>query len=53
MVELKVDVPGKYLLADHALSRVEKDLSGVLKVNGKEDHSIFHSTEKIDPASRH
>lgn len=53
MVEFKVDVPGNYLLVDHALSRVEKGLSGVLEVTGKEDHTIFHSTEKIDPASGH
>ncbi|MBB5217128.1 copper-containing nitrite reductase [Parapusillimonas granuli] len=53
MVEFKVDVPGNYILVDHALSRVEKGLSGVLSVTGKEDHSIFHSTEPIDPKSGH
>lgn len=53
MVEFKVDVPGNYILVDHALSRLEKGLSGILVVNGKEDHSIFHSTEKMDPTSGH
>lgn len=53
VVEFKVDVPGNYILVDHALSRLEKGLSGILVVSGKEDHSIFHSTEKIDPASGH
>ncbi len=53
MVEFKVDVPGNYILVDHALSRVEKGLSGILTVSGKEDHSIFHSTEKVDPNSGH
>ncbi|HWK69825.1 copper-containing nitrite reductase [Pollutimonas sp. M17] len=53
MVEFKVDVPGNYILVDHALSRVEKGLSGILTVTGKEDHSIFHSTEKIDHSSGH
>lgn len=53
MVEFKVDVPGNYILVDHALSRMEKGLSGVLSVTGKEDHTIFHSTEKIDPSSGH
>ncbi len=53
MVEFKVDVPGNYILVDHALSRVEKGLSGILSVTGKEDHTIFHSTEKIDPSSGH
>lgn len=53
IVEFKVDVPGNYILVDHALSRVEKGLSGILSVTGKEDHSIFHSTEKIDASSGH
>lgn len=53
MVEFKVDVPGNYILVDHALSRVEKGLSGILSVTGKEDHSIFHSKEAIDPNSGH
>ncbi len=53
MVEFKVDVPGNYILVDHALSRVEKGLSGILSVTGKEDHTIFHSTEKIDHSSGH
>ncbi|MAL01380.1 MAG: nitrite reductase, copper-containing [Alcaligenaceae bacterium] len=53
IVEFKVDVPGNYILVDHALSRLEKGLSGILVVSGEENHSIFHSTEKIDPASGH
>src|SRR5690554_4959178 len=53
MVEFKVDVPGNYILVDHALSRVEKGLAGILQVTGKEDHTIFHSTEKIDASSGH
>src|SRR3546814_2710689 len=46
MVEFKVDVPGNYVLVDHALSRMEKGLSGILTVTGKEDHSIFHRSEE-------
>ncbi|SHG87454.1 dissimilatory nitrite reductase (NO-forming), copper type apoprotein [Pollutimonas bauzanensis] len=53
MVEFKVDVPGNYILVDHALSRVEKGLSGVLSVTGEENHSIFHSTEAVDHTSGH
>ncbi|WP_209019824.1 copper-containing nitrite reductase [Pollutimonas harenae] len=45
MVEFKVDYPGHYVLVDHALSRVEKGLSGVLTVTGPEDQKIFHSHE--------
>ena len=53
MVEFQVDVPCNYILVDHALSRVEKGLSGILSVTGEEDHSLFHSTEAIDPNSGH
>jgi len=30
---------------DHALSRVEKGVAGILTVKGEADDSIFHSTE--------
>jgi len=53
MVEFKTEVPGKYILVDHALSRLEKGLSGVLHVTGPEQPDIFHSKEKIDPNSGH
>src|SRR5690554_3847481 len=42
-----------YILVDHALSRLEKGLSGVLHVTGPEQPDIFHSKEKIDPNSGH
>ncbi|NYT66689.1 nitrite reductase, copper-containing [Alcaligenaceae bacterium] len=45
MVEFKTDYPGRYVLVDHALSRMEKGLAGFLTVEGKADHSIFHGTE--------
>src|SRR5690606_7114967 len=37
MVEFKTDYPGRYLLVDHALSRVEKGVAGFLTVEGKAD----------------
>lgn len=48
MVEFKVDYPGNYTIVDHALSRVEKGLAGVLKVNGKADDAVFKTKEAID-----
>lgn len=48
MVEFKADYPGNYTIVDHALSRVEKGLVGVLTVKGKADSSVFHSKEAID-----
>lgn len=53
MIEFKTDYPGRYVLVDHALSRMEKGLAGFLIVEGKADHSIFHSGEAVDPNSGH
>lgn len=53
MVEFKVEIPGRYILVDHALSRMEKGLAGFLNVSGSENHSIFHAKEGIDPNSGH
>jgi nitrite reductase (NO-forming) len=42
MMEFKVDVPGTYILVDHALSRLERGLVGLLKVEGADNPDIFH-----------
>lgn len=42
MVEFQVDVPGTYLLVDHALSRSERGLVGYLVVDGEEQPEIIH-----------
>jgi len=42
MVEFRVDVPGTYLLVDHALSRTERGLVGYLVVEGPDQPDIFH-----------
>jgi nitrite reductase (NO-forming) len=47
VVDFKVEVPGKYMLVDHALSRVERGLVGILEVTGKENADIF---KDYDPA---
>jgi len=41
MVEFQVDVPGRYILVDHALSRMEKGLVGFLDVEGKDRPELF------------
>jgi nitrite reductase (NO-forming) len=43
MVEFKLEVPGRYILVDHALSRLERGLAGFLIVDGEENPAIFHS----------
>ena len=53
VVEFKVDYPGKYILVDHALSRLEKGLAGFLHVNGEADAAIFQTDEAHDPNSGH
>ena len=53
MVEFKVEVPGRYILVDHALSRLEKGLAGFLHVTGPENPKVFHTSEKMSPNSGH
>jgi nitrite reductase (NO-forming) len=43
-VELKLEMPGRYLLVDHALSRMEKGLLGFLQVEGSANPELFHET---------
>jgi len=41
MVEFTVDVPGTYILVDHALSRLERGLVGFLQVAGDENPDVY------------
>lgn len=41
VVDFKVEVPGNYILVDHALSRVERGLAGILTVEGPENPTVF------------
>jgi nitrite reductase (NO-forming) len=46
MVEFKLDVPGTYVLVDHALSRAfNKGALGMLKVTGREDRVVYSGKE--------
>lgn len=51
VVDLKLDVPGNYILVDHALSRVEKGLAGVLAVEGPDNPEIFKDFDPKRSAS--
>ncbi|MFS0757931.1 copper-containing nitrite reductase [Noviherbaspirillum sp. 1P10PC] len=53
MVEFKVDVPGRLILVDHALSRMEKGLVGVMNVVGPDNADTFRSNSSPDAASGH
>ncbi|MGC2856059.1 copper-containing nitrite reductase [Novispirillum sp. DQ9] len=53
VVEFKTEVPGPYVLVDHALSRVERGLAGILTVEGPERPDIFQSHDPEKVASGH
>src|SRR5207247_4967039 len=42
IVEFKLEVPGRYILVDHALARLERGLAGFLIVEGPENPEVFH-----------
>ena len=50
VTDFTVDVPGKFILVDHALSRMEKGLKGVLQVAGEQRAEIFRPHQEEDPA---
>lgn len=41
VVEFELEVPGRYILVDHALSRLERGLVGFLFAEGPEDPDVF------------
>src|SRR4029077_7495033 len=41
ITEMKLEVPGNYILVDHALSRLERGLSGILHVEGPANPEIY------------
>jgi nitrite reductase (NO-forming) len=51
IVEFKLDVPGNYILVDHALSRAERGLIGILRAEGPANPEIFEG--HIDPEAGH
>jgi nitrite reductase (NO-forming) len=51
MVELGLEVPGRYILVDHALARLQRGLAGYLIVDGPANPEIFNGTPM--PGSGH
>src|SRR3954451_4861740 len=51
ITEFKLDVPGNYVLVDHALSRLERGLVGILHVEGAANAEIYDG--KIMPGGGH
>jgi nitrite reductase (NO-forming) len=52
-VEFKLDYPGRYVLVDHALSRLERGLAGFLTVEGAADKAIFEPSEPMAGGGAH
>jgi nitrite reductase (NO-forming) len=44
MVEFSLEVPGRYILVDHALARLQRGLAGFLIAEGPENPEIYHGT---------
>ena len=51
ITEFKLDVPGNYILVDHALSRLERGLVGILHVEGAPNQEIYDG--KVMPGGGH
>lgn len=43
IADLTLDIPGKYIIVDHALSRLERGLAAYLIATGKDNPEIFHA----------
>jgi nitrite reductase (NO-forming) len=50
IVEFKLDVPGNYILVDHALSRAERGLVGILQAEGPANAEIFDGKVEVGGA---
>lgn len=44
MVEFTLEVPGNYILVDHALARLQRGLAGFLIAEGPENPDIIDGT---------
>ncbi len=50
ITELKLEVPGRYILVDHALSRLERGLAGFLEVEGPDNPEVFRELPLLTTA---
>ena len=53
VVTFKTLVPGRYMLVDHALSRMERGLMGFVMVEGADNPDIYHTDYAPSPNSGH
>jgi len=53
VVEFKVDVPGRYILVDHSLSRLERGLVGFMQAEGRDNPDVFKAGPGATPDVSH
>lgn len=53
IAEFALEVPGRYIFVDHALSRLDRGASGVLEVEGAPNKEIYDGVPDAQPASGH
>lgn len=53
ITEFGLEVPGNYILVDHALSRLDRGAWGTLKVEGAENKEIFDGVPDMSGSSGH
>jgi nitrite reductase (NO-forming) len=44
MVEFTLQAPGRYILVDHALARLQRGLAGFLMVDGPDNPEVINGT---------
>jgi nitrite reductase (NO-forming) len=53
IVDFKLEVPGRYILVDHALSRLERGLVGFLIVEGEENPEVYKAHSPASKGGAH
>lgn len=53
IVDFKVDVPGKYIIVDHALARLDRGAWGIMTAEGEENKEIFDGVPDTSGNSGH
>ncbi len=46
VVDLTFEVPGSYIMVDHALSRVDRGAAGIIEVSGAQNPDVFRGDER-------
>ena len=53
VVDLTFEVPGSYIMVDHALSRVDRGAAGIIEVTGPQDPDVFRGDAAAHDHSAH